>query len=157
MPFGETVVVFKVADKMFALASLDEVPTTVNLKCDPDLALELRDRYEQVSSWLSHEQKALEHGRDRQGNSGNGAAQNGRPLLRVGGEEASEGDAEETVVRLCQAPFPKIAVSQRRPTIRQIPALVERRYRRKVERRQLPLQRRAVQDFSQLHFTDLQL
>jgi predicted DNA-binding protein (MmcQ/YjbR family) len=24
------------------------VPTTVNLKCDPDLALDLRDRYEQV-------------------------------------------------------------------------------------------------------------
>ena len=48
MPFGETVVVFKVAGKMFALASLDEIPTTANLKCDPDLALELRDRYEQV-------------------------------------------------------------------------------------------------------------
>jgi predicted DNA-binding protein (MmcQ/YjbR family) len=47
-PFGETVVVFKVGGKMFALAALDEVPATVNLKCDPDLALELRDRYEQV-------------------------------------------------------------------------------------------------------------
>jgi predicted DNA-binding protein (MmcQ/YjbR family) len=47
-PFGETVVVFKVAGKMFALASLDEIPTTANLKCNPDLALELRDRYEQV-------------------------------------------------------------------------------------------------------------
>ena len=35
---------------MFALAALDEVPTTVNLKCDPDLALDLRDRYEQVSA-----------------------------------------------------------------------------------------------------------
>ena len=34
---------------MFALAALDELPTTVNLKCDPDLALELRDRYEQVT------------------------------------------------------------------------------------------------------------
>src|SRR5436853_464112 len=33
---------------MFALAALDEVPATVNLKCDPDLALELRDQYEQV-------------------------------------------------------------------------------------------------------------
>ena len=33
---------------MFALMSLDEVPATANLKCDPDLALELRDRYEQV-------------------------------------------------------------------------------------------------------------
>ena len=47
-PFGETVLVFKVAGKMFALMSLDEVPVTVNLKCEPDLALELRDRYEQV-------------------------------------------------------------------------------------------------------------
>lgn len=47
-PFGETVVVFKIGGKMFALASLDEVPATANLKCDPDLALELRDRFEQV-------------------------------------------------------------------------------------------------------------
>jgi predicted DNA-binding protein (MmcQ/YjbR family) len=48
MPFGEDVLVFKVGGKMFALASLDNVPATANLKCDPDLALELRDRYEQV-------------------------------------------------------------------------------------------------------------
>ena len=48
-PFGPTVLVFKVSGKMFALAALDEVPTRVNLKCDPDLALELRDRYEQVT------------------------------------------------------------------------------------------------------------
>src|SRR6266566_1712733 len=48
-PFGEDVLVFKVSGKMFALAALDEVPTTVNLKCDPDLALELRDRYDQVT------------------------------------------------------------------------------------------------------------
>ena len=47
-PFGPDTLVFKVGGKMFALASLDEIPTTANLKCDPDLALELRDRYEQV-------------------------------------------------------------------------------------------------------------
>ena len=47
-PFGPDVLVFKVGGKMFALAALDEVPPTVNLKCDPDLALDLRDRYEQV-------------------------------------------------------------------------------------------------------------
>jgi predicted DNA-binding protein (MmcQ/YjbR family) len=47
-PFGDDVLVFKVAGKIFALAAVDEFPTTVNLKCDPDLALELRDRYEQV-------------------------------------------------------------------------------------------------------------
>ena len=49
LPFGPDVLVFKVGGKMFALAALDEVPTTVNLKCDPDLALDLRDRYEQVT------------------------------------------------------------------------------------------------------------
>ena len=48
-PFGPDVLVFKVSGKIFALASLDEVPATANLKCDPDLALELRDRYEQVT------------------------------------------------------------------------------------------------------------
>ena len=47
-PFGAIVLVFKVAGKMFALAALDAIPATVNLKCDPDVALELRDRYEQV-------------------------------------------------------------------------------------------------------------
>ena len=47
-PFGPDVLVFKVAGKMFALAALDEMPTTVNLKCDPDWALDLRDRYEEV-------------------------------------------------------------------------------------------------------------
>lgn len=47
-PFGEDVLVFKVGGKMFALVALDEVPANANLKCDPDLALELRDRYEQV-------------------------------------------------------------------------------------------------------------
>jgi predicted DNA-binding protein (MmcQ/YjbR family) len=48
-PFGEDVLVFKVAGKIFALASLDRVPPRVNLKCDPDEALDLRDRYEEVT------------------------------------------------------------------------------------------------------------
>ena len=48
MPCGPDNIVFKIEGKMFALAALDEVPPAVNLKCDPDLALELRDRYEQV-------------------------------------------------------------------------------------------------------------
>jgi len=48
-PFGPDVLVFKVRGKMFALAALEEVPQRVNLKCDPDLALELRDRYQQVT------------------------------------------------------------------------------------------------------------
>jgi predicted DNA-binding protein (MmcQ/YjbR family) len=47
-PFGPEVIVFKVGGKMFALASLDDVPPRVNLKCDPERALDLRDRYEVV-------------------------------------------------------------------------------------------------------------
>ena len=47
-PFGDDVAVFKVAGKMFALVSLAGEPGTVNLKCDPEWALELRDRYEAV-------------------------------------------------------------------------------------------------------------
>lgn len=48
-PFGPDNIVFKVGDKMFALLALDEIPPRCNLKCDPDRALELRDRYEQVT------------------------------------------------------------------------------------------------------------
>ena len=47
-PFGPDDIVFKVGGKMFALLAFEEVPPRANLKCDPDLALELRDRYEQV-------------------------------------------------------------------------------------------------------------
>ena len=47
-PFGPEDIVFKVEGKMFGILALDEVPPRANLKCDPDLALELRDRYEQV-------------------------------------------------------------------------------------------------------------
>ncbi|MBK9286696.1 MAG: MmcQ/YjbR family DNA-binding protein [Flavobacteriales bacterium] len=43
-PFGPDVLVFKVAGKMFALAPL-EYFASVNLKCDPDRAVELRAQY----------------------------------------------------------------------------------------------------------------
>ncbi len=48
MPFGEGVLVFKVMNKMYALLALDAVPATMNLKCDPDWALELREEYEGI-------------------------------------------------------------------------------------------------------------
>lgn len=47
-PFGEQVLVFKVGSKMFALLNLVELPTSVNLKCDPARSVELRERYEAV-------------------------------------------------------------------------------------------------------------
>ncbi|TBW30040.1 MmcQ/YjbR family DNA-binding protein [Gramella sp. KN1008] len=46
LPFGPDVLVFKVMGKMFALVSLDEVPLRVNLKCDPERAIELREEYD---------------------------------------------------------------------------------------------------------------
>jgi len=47
-PFGDEVAVYKVGGRMFALVSLDGDRGSVNLKCDPDLVLELRDRYPAV-------------------------------------------------------------------------------------------------------------
>ena len=47
-PFGETTLVFKVATKMFALTTLDEHPLSINLKCDPELAVQLREEYSAV-------------------------------------------------------------------------------------------------------------
>lgn len=44
-PFGEDVLVFKVAGRMFALTAIDRLPLCVSLKCDPDRADELRERY----------------------------------------------------------------------------------------------------------------
>jgi predicted DNA-binding protein (MmcQ/YjbR family) len=46
-PFDETTLVFKVNGKMFALTDL-EGPLSVNLKCDPETAIELRERYPAV-------------------------------------------------------------------------------------------------------------
>ncbi len=46
-PFDETTLVFKVMDKMFALTDL-EGDLSINLKCDPDKAVELRERYPSV-------------------------------------------------------------------------------------------------------------
>ncbi|MEM6912320.1 MAG: MmcQ/YjbR family DNA-binding protein [Verrucomicrobiota bacterium] len=47
-PFGPEVLVYKVADKMFATLSPEEVPVRMNLKCQPDRALDLRDRYQAI-------------------------------------------------------------------------------------------------------------
>lgn len=47
-PFDETTLVFKVMNKMFALTDLESIPLWINLKCDPEKAMELRERYESV-------------------------------------------------------------------------------------------------------------
>lgn len=47
-PFGPAVLVYKVAGKMFALLSI-EPPLTINLKCDPQEALILRESFAAVT------------------------------------------------------------------------------------------------------------
>jgi predicted DNA-binding protein (MmcQ/YjbR family) len=46
-PFGDETLVYKVSGKIFALSGLENFET-INLKCDPEEAIELRERYEGV-------------------------------------------------------------------------------------------------------------
>ena len=47
-PFDDVTLVFKVMGKAFALCGLDEIDPRVNLKCDPERAIELREEYEDI-------------------------------------------------------------------------------------------------------------
>jgi predicted DNA-binding protein (MmcQ/YjbR family) len=50
-PFDEDTLVFKVGGKMFALSSLKEWESnnpSINLKCDPERALELRGQFDDI-------------------------------------------------------------------------------------------------------------
>jgi predicted DNA-binding protein (MmcQ/YjbR family) len=44
-PFGPETSVFKVGGKLFALSALERAPLEVSVKCEPDLAVALRDSY----------------------------------------------------------------------------------------------------------------
>ena len=48
MPFGEDTLVFRVLGKIFALTSLDTEGCRVNLKCNPEYAIELREKFEDI-------------------------------------------------------------------------------------------------------------
>lgn len=47
LPFGEDTLVFKIGEKLFLLTSITE-STRFNVKCDPELAAELRERHPEV-------------------------------------------------------------------------------------------------------------
>jgi predicted DNA-binding protein (MmcQ/YjbR family) len=52
-PFNDTALVFKVAGKMFSLLDLSEDSRGISLKCDPELAIELREQHPEVTpAWL---------------------------------------------------------------------------------------------------------
>ena len=49
LPFNDTALVFKVYGKMFALLDLSEDARGISLKCDPELAVELREQHPEVT------------------------------------------------------------------------------------------------------------
>lgn len=48
MPFDDSTLVFKLENKIFALISLESTDLSINLKCEPDLAIDLRNRFKGV-------------------------------------------------------------------------------------------------------------
>ncbi|MBN1299968.1 MAG: MmcQ/YjbR family DNA-binding protein [Melioribacteraceae bacterium] len=48
LPFDDETLVFKVMSKMFCLGSIN-MPYSINLKCDPELAAELREQHEEIT------------------------------------------------------------------------------------------------------------
>src|SRR3954462_10697785 len=48
LPFGPNTLVYKVNDKIFLITGLNEEALSFNVKCGPDLAIELRDRFDCV-------------------------------------------------------------------------------------------------------------
>ena len=48
LPFNEDTPVYKVCGKIFLLLNINP-PFSINIKCDPELAVELRERYEEVT------------------------------------------------------------------------------------------------------------
>ena len=49
LPFNDTALVFKIGGKMFALLDLSEEGRGLTLKCDPEIAIELREQYPEVT------------------------------------------------------------------------------------------------------------
>lgn len=49
MPFDETTLCFRVGGKIFAITDIEDRPVKVNLKCDPEKAIELRELYEYIT------------------------------------------------------------------------------------------------------------
>ena len=56
-PFGKETLVYKVVGKMFALSGLDNFPLQVNLKCDPERAIALREEHPDHISGAYHMNK----------------------------------------------------------------------------------------------------
>jgi predicted DNA-binding protein (MmcQ/YjbR family) len=49
-PFGPDNIVYKVSNKMFLLLATDAIPLCFNVKCNPELAIELREKYNTITA-----------------------------------------------------------------------------------------------------------
>ena len=57
-PFDESTLVFKVMNKIYALVGLERVPPFINLKCDPERAIELREQHKAIQpGWHMNKQQ----------------------------------------------------------------------------------------------------
>ncbi|NIG54689.1 MmcQ/YjbR family DNA-binding protein [Chitinophaga sp. Cy-1792] len=50
MPFGDKYLIFRIYDKWFAVIPMDDASLKISVKCDPDEAIELRERYRSVEA-----------------------------------------------------------------------------------------------------------
>lgn len=57
-PFDEHTLVFRVMNKMYSLVGLERTPLFINLKYDPERAIELRAQYEVIQAGY-HMHKAI--------------------------------------------------------------------------------------------------
>ena len=56
-PFGPEILVYRIAGKMFALVEWQAEPLSINLKCEPELALLLREIHPEVKpGWHMNKQ-----------------------------------------------------------------------------------------------------
>jgi len=58
-PFDERTLVFKVLGKMFVLSGLERLPPQINLKCDPERSIGLRDAHDGLIYGGYHMNKRL--------------------------------------------------------------------------------------------------
>ena len=57
LPFNDTALVFKAGGKMYAVLDLSEEERGITLKCDPELAIELREKHPEVTpAWHFNKQ-----------------------------------------------------------------------------------------------------
>ncbi|MDC6350247.1 MmcQ/YjbR family DNA-binding protein [Zeaxanthinibacter sp. PT1] len=54
LPFDEHTLVFKVMGKIFVFTPLERSPPQVNMKCDPERAIDLRDRHAGIIPALAY-------------------------------------------------------------------------------------------------------